>query len=228
MEFFALPDIGDVTADIGLSDLLPTDQLRHGDVLVVSSKVVAKAEGRVVACPSTDAAARRKLIESESVRILRRRGELLITETKHGFICANAGIDWSNTHPGTAVLLPVDPDNSAHRLRNGILHRAQIDVAVIISDTNGRAWRNGVTDIAIGCAGIRPLLDLRGTTDAYGNKLMSTQICIVDQLAGAAELVMGKASGTPVVVARGVDPAWFGEGSVKADVLRRPTEDLFR
>ncbi len=160
--------------------------------------------------------------------MLRRRGELVISETKHGFVCANAGIDLSNVPRGQAALLPDDSDRSARRIRDGIRGRAGIDVAVIVSDTFGRPWRRGVTDVAIGSAGIAPVLDLRGSTDALGRELQVTEVAIVDELAAAAELVCGKSSGIPVAVVRGVDPTWLTGGSVAADIVRRPSDDLFR
>jgi len=202
--------------------------LRDGDVLVVTQKVVSKAEGRIVALAHDDEAAKVALIESESVRVLRRRGTLLITETTHGFICANAGIDLSNVDEGTAALLPVDPDRSARRLRADLRRSLGVDVAVIISDTFGRVWRQGVTDVAIGSAGITPVLDLRGTADANGRILEATTVCLVDEIAGAADLVMGKATGHPAAIVRGCPAAWLSGGSVSADVVRAPADDLFR
>ena len=202
--------------------------LRDGDVLVVTQKVVSKAEGRIVALDHTDEAAKVALVESESVRILRRRGSLLITETTHGFICANAGIDLSNVDDGTAALLPLDPDRSARRLRADLRRALGVEVGIIISDTFGRVWRQGVTDVAIGSAGIIPVLDLRGTTDANGRILEATTVCLVDEIAGAADLVMGKATGVPAAIVRGCPQSWLGEGSVVADVVRGPDEDLFR
>ena len=157
----------------------PTDgdrALKDGDVLVVTQKVVSKAEGRIVALDHDDVAAKTALIESESVRILRRRGTLLITETTHGFICANAGIDLSNVDDGTAALLPVDPDRSARRIRADLRRHLGVEVGVIVSDTFGRVWRQGVTDVAIGSAGIIPVLDLRGTMDANGRVLEATTV----------------------------------------------------
>jgi len=202
--------------------------LLDGDCLVVTQKIVSKAEGRLVELDPDDIAARHRLVESESVRIVRRRGDLVISETKHGFICANAGIDLSNVARGQAALLPDDPDRSARRIRDGIAGKAGIDVGVIVSDTFGRTWRRGVTDVAIGSAGLVPVLDLRGTTDSYGRELQVTEVAVVDELAAAADLVMGKATGIPVAVIRGADEAWFGWGGVVADVVRHPTEDLFR
>ena len=167
-------------------------------------------------------------MEAESVRILRRRGELIISETRHGFVCANAGIDLSNIERGWAALLPEDSDRSARRIRDGLRHRAGVEVAVIVSDTFGRPWRRGLTDVAIGCAGIRAVVDLRGTEDAQGRILQVTEVCVADEVAAAAELVMGKASGVAAAVVRGVDPAWLGDGSVRQEVVRNPAEDLFR
>jgi coenzyme F420-0:L-glutamate ligase / coenzyme F420-1:gamma-L-glutamate ligase len=202
--------------------------LRDGDVLVVTQKVVSKAEGRLVAVGRDDPDAIRALIESESVRVLRRRGDLLITETRHGFVCANAGVDLSNVDEGTAALLPVDPDRSARRLRQSFEHRFSVSVGVIISDTFGRTWRQGVTDVAIGVAGVAAVVDLRGEPDANGRILMATEVCVADEMAAAAELVMGKAGRTPAAVVRGVDPAWLRPSSVAAEVIRAPAEDLFR
>ena len=204
------------------ADLGPT----AGDVLVVTQKVVSKAEGRLVDIDPD--AGHKPLVERESVRVLRRRGDLVISETTHGFVCANAGIDLSNVEAGQAALLPEDSDRSARRIRDALRHRFGVDVAVIVSDTFGRPWRRGVTDVAIGSAGLRPVVDLRGTTDALGRELQVTEVAVADELAAAAELVMGKAAGVPVAIVRGVDPAWFGDGSVAGDLIRRPDEDLFR
>ena len=199
-----------------------------GDVLVVTQKVVSKAEGRIVAIDHGDPDAKRVLVESESTRILRRRGDLLITQTHHGFVCANAGVDLSNVEAGTAALLPVDPDRSARRIREVLAHRLGIDLAVVISDTFGRTWRNGVTDVAIGIAGIAGVVDLRGTPDATGRVLEATEVCVADEVASAAELVMGKDRSVPAAVVRGIDPLWLRRGSVAAEIVRDPAEDLFR
>ena len=188
--------------------------------------MVSKAEDRLVDIDPK--VGHRPLVERESVRILRRRGDLVIAETEHGFVCANAGVDLSNVEAGQAALLPVDSDRSARRIRDALRHRFSVDVAVVVSDTFGRPWRRGVTDVAIGCAGLRPVVDLRGTTDALGRELQVTEVAVVDEIAAAAELVMGKAAGVPVAVVRGIDPAWFGDGSVVDDVVRSPDEDLFR
>ncbi len=206
-------------AELGLVD---------GDVLVVSQKVVSKAEGKLVKVDPADPLSHKPLVLEESVRVLRRRGDLIISETRHGYVCANAGIDRSNVDSDVACLLPDDSDRSARRIRDAIIGRIGITTAVIVADTFGRPWRRGITDIALGCAGIQPILDLRGTEDATGRELHVTEVCVVDELAGAAELVRGKATGVAVAVIRGVDPAWFGEGSVVGDVVRSSAEDLFR
>lgn len=203
------------------------ETLTHHDLVVVTSKVVSKSEGRVVAFDGTDAH-KSALVDAESVRVLRRRGTLRITETHHGFISANAGIDLSNTDEGTAVLLPKDPDRSARGLRAEIAHRRAVDVAVIVTDTFGRVWRQGVTDVALGVAGLKPVLDLRGTRDANGRLLEATEVAIADEIAGAANLVLHKAAGTPFALVRGLDESFFGPGSILDDVVRRKHDDLFR
>jgi coenzyme F420-0:L-glutamate ligase/coenzyme F420-1:gamma-L-glutamate ligase len=137
-------------------------------------------------------------------------------------------VDLSNADDGTAVLLPKDPDRSARRLRADVKRRRGVEVAVVITDTFGRVWRNGVTDVALGCAGLKPVLDLRGTTDANGRLLEATEVAIVDEIAGAANLVLGKAQRTPFALLRGLDEEFFGEGSVTKDVVRSANDDLFR
>ena len=202
--------------------------IRDDDVLVVSQKVVSKAEGQLVKVDPDDPQSHKPLVVAESARVVRRRGDLIISETKHGFVCASAGIDRSNVEPDIAALLPEDSDRSARRLRDAIAGRVGATVAIIVADTFGRPWRRGLTDVAIGCAGILPVLDLRGTDDAVGRELQVTEVCIVDELAGAAELVRGKSTGIAVAVIRGVDPEWFGEGTVADEIVRHPSEDLFR
>jgi coenzyme F420-0:L-glutamate ligase/coenzyme F420-1:gamma-L-glutamate ligase len=241
LSVFPVNGLGEVRQGDDLAELLagaltgrgPTPSsvpggLTDGDVLVVTQKVVSKAEGRIVAFDDEDPDAKRALIEHEAVRIVRRRGDLVITETSHGFICANAGVDLSNVDAGTAALLPVDPDRSARRVREVLEHRYGVSVGVIISDTFGRAWRQGVTDVAIGIAGVAGIVDLRGTADANGRMLEVTEVCVADELAGAADLVMGKARGIPAAVVRGADPSWLRPGSVRRDIVRPPAEDLFR
>jgi len=212
--------IGDAAAAQGTS-------LTAGDCLVVTQKVVSKAEGRLVALDPDDLDARRALVEQESRRIVRRRGDLVISETHHGFVCANAGIDLSNVEAGQAALLPVDPDSSAHHIRNALRARRAVEVAVIVSDTFGRPWRMGLTDVAIGVAGIAAIVDLRGSEDALGRVLHVTEVAIADEIAGAAELVMGKAAGVPAAIVRGLDAGWFGAGAAR-DLVRDPQDDLFR
>lgn len=203
------------------------ESLAHHDLVIVTSKIVSKSEGQVVAFDGTREH-KLALIQQQAKRILRRRGPLHITETRHGFINANAGIDLSNTEDGTAVLLPQDPDRSARRFRGEVRRRHDIDVAVVITDTFGRTWRHGVTDVALGSAGIKPILDLRGTTDANGQLLEATEVALVDEVAAAANLVMGKARNTPFAVVRGLDDSYFGEGSVSSSIVRRANDDLFR
>lgn len=227
-----LPEIGvgdDLAAIIARAAAAdPATALRDGDVLVVTQKIVSKAENRLVAIDPEDPLSHKPLVERESVRILRRRGELIISETSHGFVCANAGIDLSNVSRGWAALLPVDSDRSARRVRDGLRHHAGVDVAIVVSDTFGRPWRRGVTDVAIGCAGIAAVVDLRGTPDAMGREMQVTEVAVVDEIAAAAELVMGKSAGVPVAVVRGIDPDWLRTGSVQEELVRRPQDDLFR
>lgn len=221
-----LPEVepGDDLAGL-LADRCP---LEAGDVLVVTQKVVSKAEGRIVEVDAEDPLAHKALIADESRRILRRRGDLVISETHQGFVCANAGIDLSNVPAGRAALLPEDSDRSARRIRDVVRARRGVEVGVVVSDTFGRPWRNGVTDVAIGCAGVAAVVDLRGSTDALGRELQVTEVAVVDELAAAAELVMGKARGVPAAIVRGVDPAWLRPGSVADELVRHPDDDLFR
>ena len=199
--------------------------LQEDDVMVVTHKLVSKAEGRIVEL-GTDAEAHRDLILREASAILRRRDALVITETPPGFVCANAGVDRSNVAPGRAVLLPVDPDRSARRIRARLLNTFGVTVGVIITDTFGRAWRHGLTDIAIGVAGIPAIVDHRGTLDTFGNTLEVTEVAIADEIAAAADLVMGKARGIPAAVVRGMElPVHDGSAS---DLVRHPSDDLFR
>ena len=196
--------------------------LEEDDVLVVSQKVVSKAEGRVEEADDV-----MEVILREARAVRRRRGDLVIAETAHGFVCASAGVDRSNTPgEGWVVLLPRDPDASAAALRAALAERLGVAPAVIVSDSFGRAWRQGTTDVAVGVAGMRPLLDLRGTKDARGRQLESTVIAVADELAAAAELVMGKAEGMPAALVRGyrVPP---GDGSAR-EIVMPPERDLFR
>jgi coenzyme F420-0:L-glutamate ligase / coenzyme F420-1:gamma-L-glutamate ligase len=219
---------GDVLAELLVAAARAQDTpFEPRDCVVVTQKVVSKAEGRIVPLDASDPGARRALIESESARVLRRRDELIISETRHGFVCANAGVDLSNIPDGQAALLPVDPDRSARRIRDGIGAHAGVDVAVIVSDTFGRAWRVGLTDVAIGVSGLAAVVDLRGQSDAHGRKLQVTEVALADEIAGAAELVKGKAAQVPATVVRGLEPEWFREGSAR-ELVRSPAEDLFR
>jgi coenzyme F420-0:L-glutamate ligase / coenzyme F420-1:gamma-L-glutamate ligase len=213
-------------------------ELQDGDVLVVAQKAVSKAEGRVVRLedvePSGEARRlaagedprRLEVILHESQRIVRTRPPLVIAETRHGFVCASAGVDSSNAPgPGTVVLLPEDPDASAARLREGLRELTGAEVGVIVSDSFGRPWRQGTTDVAVGVSGVRPLLDLKGTRDRTGYELHATLIAVADELAAAAELVLGKTSGIPAAVIRGAAVA--GEGSAR-DLVMPSERDLFR
>jgi coenzyme F420-0:L-glutamate ligase / coenzyme F420-1:gamma-L-glutamate ligase len=230
----------EVTAVIDLAEVVARSQvLEDGDVVVLAQKVVSKAEGRVVRLdeiePSahawelagSDGDARQiEAVLRESVRIVRARGPLVIAETRHGFVCASAGVDASNApEAGTLVLLPLDPDASARAIRARLRELTDRTVAVIVSDSFGRPWRQGTIDVAVGVAGLAPLLDLRGRRDATGYELRSTQIAVADEIAGAAELVMGKTSGVPGAVVRGL--TLEGEGSAR-DLVIPAERDLFR
>jgi coenzyme F420-0:L-glutamate ligase/coenzyme F420-1:gamma-L-glutamate ligase len=229
LEVIPVEGVGEIARGADLAGIIAdAAELHDGDVVVVTQKVVSKAEGRLVPFEDADQGAREALILEESVRVLRRRGELVISETRHGFVCANAGVDLSNVDTGWAALLPEDPDRSARRIRDGLRARRGVEVGVIVSDTFGRPWRRGVTDVAIGCAGIAAVVDLRGTADARGRELVATEVCVADEIASAAELVMGKARGIPVAVVRGVDPEWLRPASVATEIVRPRGEDLFR
>ncbi|RCG27923.1 coenzyme F420-0:L-glutamate ligase [Sphaerisporangium album] len=194
--------------------------LAEGDILVVTSKIVSKAEGRV-----RQGADRTQAIAEETARVVARRGDTVISQTRHGFVMAAAGVDASNTEPGTVLLLPTDPDASARRIRAGL----PVKAGVILSDTFGRPWRNGLTDVAIGVAGVRPFADFRGMSDGYGNPLMATLTALVDEIAAAAELVKGKLDGVPVAVVRGLSHLVTEEDGPGVRPLVRPAdEDMFR
>ncbi len=198
--------------------------LADGDVLLVTSKIVSKAEGRIVAAADREAA-----IDAEMVRLVARRGALRIGENRQGLVMAAAGVDASNTPAGTVLLLPEDPDTSARRLRTALADALGVSVAVVITDTSGRPWRNGLTDIAIGAAGLRVLHDLRGGTDTHGNELNATVVAVADELAAAADLVKGKASGIPVAVVRGLGHTVLDEDGPGARTLARgAADDMFR
>ena len=217
---------GDDVVDLLLDGLRESDvSLVGGDVVVVTHKLVSKAEGRVVEV-GEDPEAHRDLILREASAILRRRETLVITETHHGFVCANAGVDRSNVAPGRAVLLPIDPDRSARRIRARLQHASGVPLGVVITDTFGRAWRHGLTDVAIGVAGLPAIVDYRGTPDTFGNMLEVTEVAIADEIAAAADLVMGKARRIPAAIVRGLEhPPGDGRAT---DLIRNPADDLFR
>ncbi|AKN17958.1 F420-0--gamma-glutamyl ligase [Mycobacterium haemophilum DSM 44634] len=202
--------------------------LRDGDVVVVTSKVVSKCEGRLVPAPKAAEARdelRRKLVNDEAVRVLARKGRTLITENRLGLVQAAAGVDGSNVGRGELALLPVNPDASAAVLRTGLCERLGVTVAVVITDTMGRAWRNGQTDVAVGAAGLAVLHNYSGTVDRYGNELVVTEIAVADEVAAAADLVKGKLTAMPVAVVRGLNPA--DDGSTARHLLRGGADDLF-
>ena len=216
---------GDDVAAV-LAEPLQDLEATTGDIVVVTHKIVSKAEGAVRQIVGDEEEFKRALVEEISASIVRRRGDLMIAETRHGFVCANAGVDRSNTDPGTVVLLPDDPDRSAHRIRTRLQRILGVDMPVIISDTFGRPWRRGLTDIAIGVSGLRPILDLRGTSDWSGRELDVTEVAVADEIAAAADLVMGKSSGIPAALVRGYEgPRGDGRGS---ELVRPVDEDLFR
>jgi coenzyme F420-0:L-glutamate ligase/coenzyme F420-1:gamma-L-glutamate ligase len=232
-----LPEI-EPGADLGAL-LAGVAAFQDGDVLVVAQKAVSKAEGRVVRLAEVEPGRQARelagedadprhvqVILDESVRIVRSRPPLVISETRHGFVCASAGVDASNApEPESLVLLPVDPDASAARLRARIRELTGRTVAVVVSDSFGRPFRQGTTDVALGVAGLAPLLDLRGTRDAAGYELRSTQIAVADEIASAAELVRGKARGVPAAIVRGLELP--GDGTA-AELVMPPERDLFR
>ncbi len=225
----------------GIGDVRPGDDLpalitgaapwlEDGDVLVVTSKIVSKSEGRLVAVPADGperAAARARVLAGEAVRTVARRGNTQIVQTRHGFVMAAAGIDASNVDREHLVLLPLDSDASARALRAALRDRYGLDVAIIVSDTMGRPWRSGLTDVALGAAGIEALHDYRGDTDAYGNELHLTQMAIIDELAAAAELVKGKYDQVPVAVIRGLHATGAPDGQGAAVLVRGAEHDLF-
>jgi coenzyme F420-0:L-glutamate ligase/coenzyme F420-1:gamma-L-glutamate ligase len=234
LQIWAVDGIGEIRPGDALGEIIaeacrgePNGPLRDGDVLVVTQKVVSKAEGRLERVDPADPTSHKALVEREAVRVLRRREDLVITETTHGFVCANSGVDLSNVEDGWAALLPVDADRSARRVRDAVRARLGVGVGVVVSDTFGRPWRNGLTDVAIGVAGVAGVVDLRGTPDARGRIMQVTEVAVADELASAAELVMGKAAGRPVAVVRGADPAWLRESAV-AELIRPAGGDLFR
>jgi coenzyme F420-0:L-glutamate ligase/coenzyme F420-1:gamma-L-glutamate ligase len=213
--------------------------LEAGDVVVVAQKAVSKVEGRIIRLADVEPSERARelagpdgdprrleVILRESADVVRSRPPLVIAQTRHGFVCASAGVDASNApEEGMLVLLPLDPDATARAIRDRLGELAGVDVAVIVSDSFGRAWRQGTTDVALGVAGLAPLRDLRGTLDAAGYELRTTQIAVADEIAGAAELVLGKANRIPAARVRGVDARGDGRG---AELVMPRDRDLFR
>ena len=206
--------------DVAFGDI--KEKFMENDVLVITQKIISKIEDRAIDLEVNDIS---EVLKNESTEILRKRGETVIARTKHGFICANAGIDKSNIDKGYALLLPEDPDKTARALRRKINADYGVNVAVIISDTFGRAWRKGQTNVAIGCSGIEPLSSYIGTTDSFGNDLMATEIAIIDELAAASELVMNKVDEVPVAIIRGYSYN-FSEKGVN-EIIRDADEDFF-
>ncbi|MFJ8670216.1 coenzyme F420-0:L-glutamate ligase [Streptomyces sp. NPDC093600] len=222
---WAVDGLPEVKAGDDLAKLIASVSpgLRDGDVLLVTSKIVSKAEGRVIAADD-----REEAIDAETVRVVARRGTLRIVENRQGLVMAAAGVDASNTPAGTVLLLPVDPDASARALRDGLRDALGVDVGVVVTDTFGRPWRSGLTDVAIGAAGVRVLDDLRGGTDTHGNPLGATVVATADELAAAGDLVKGKTNGTPVAVVRGL-PHLVGDVEEGARALiRGAADDMFR
>ncbi|MEV4509478.1 coenzyme F420-0:L-glutamate ligase [Dactylosporangium sp. NPDC049525] len=237
----ALPVGFEVRAVTGIGEVRPGDDLAaliataapwlvDGDILVVTSKVVSKAEGQLVDVPLDEPAreaAREAVLRAETSRVVARRGATQIVQTHHGFVLASAGIDASNVEPTRLVLLPKDPDASARWLRDELLERFGLRVAVVVTDTMGRPWRMGLTDVAIGAAGIDAMTDYRGVLDPYGNELQLTQMAVIDELAGAADLVKGKTGQVPVAVVRGLPVRPDGHGGGAAALIRGADADLF-
>jgi coenzyme F420-0:L-glutamate ligase / coenzyme F420-1:gamma-L-glutamate ligase len=228
---WAVPGIGEVVPGDDLAKLIAAAEpaLLDGDVVLVTSKVVSKAEGRVL-----DAVDREAAIDAETVRVIARRGPLRIVENRQGLVMAAAGVDASNTPNGTVLLLPEDPDASARAVRDGLRAALGVEVGVLVTDTAGRPWRNGLTDIAIGAAGVRVLDDLRGGTDPHGNPLTATVVATADELAAAGDLVKGKTAGLPVAVVRGLahtvrtDGADDVSGAGARELVRPARDDMFR
>ncbi|MFI2714328.1 coenzyme F420-0:L-glutamate ligase [Micromonospora sp. NPDC018662] len=232
LEILPVPGIGHVTEGDDLAALIAgaAPWLRDGDVLVVTSKIVSKAEGRLVDVPADGPerlAARDRVLAAETARVVATRGATRIVQTHHGFVMASAGIDASNVDKTRLVLLPVDPDASARALRAALRERHGLDVAVIVSDTMGRPWRNGLTDVALGVAGMPAIRDHRGEVDPYGNELQLTQMAVVDELAGAGELIKGKCDQVPVAVVRGYLGAARDDDEGARALVRDASLDLF-
>jgi coenzyme F420-0:L-glutamate ligase/coenzyme F420-1:gamma-L-glutamate ligase len=226
LEILAVQGIPEVLAGDDLASLIVSHArgLLDGDVLVVTSKIVSKAEGQRFDID------RESAIDAETVRVVARRGDTRIVQTRHGFVMAAAGVDASNVTKGDVLVLPVDPDASARRIRDGVRSLTGVNVGVVISDTFGRPWRNGVTDAAVGFAGLLAFEDLRGTVDPYGNELHVTLTCTVDEIAAAADLVKGKLTGIPVAIMRGLSVVLDAESPATqgvSNIVRRIEDDLF-
>jgi coenzyme F420-0:L-glutamate ligase/coenzyme F420-1:gamma-L-glutamate ligase len=233
VEILPVRGIGEVGPGTDLASAITTAApwLRDGDVLVVTSKIVSKAEGQLVDVPESGPmreAAREAALAAETARVVARRGHTRIVQTHHGFVLASAGIDASNVDRSRLVLLPKDPDASARALRSSLRERFGLNVAVVVSDTMGRPWRIGLTDVALGAAGLDPVHDYRGKRDPYGNEMHLTQMAVIDELSGAAELVKGKFDQVPVAVVRGfLTDAPDEDGPGAAALLREAAQDLF-
>ncbi|WSC83798.1 coenzyme F420-0:L-glutamate ligase [Streptosporangium sp. NBC_01639] len=226
LEIFPIQGIPEVREgdDVGELIAAASPDLRDGDILVVTSKISSKAEGRVL-----QGVGRGEAIAAETTRVVARRGETVIAQTAHGFVMAAAGVDASNTEPGTVVLLPVDPDASAAAVRTSIWERLGVSVGVVVSDTFGRPWRNGQTDLAVGAAGVTPVLDYRGLSDDHGNALEVTLTAIADEFAAAGDLVKGKLAQTPVAVLRGLaEYTTEDDGPGIRELIRPSEDDMFR
>ena len=246
IELFGVPGIPEVADGDDVAELI-AGALRNaridiveGDVLVVAQKIVSKAEGRIVRLDSFEPSPRARewaaafekdprvveVVLRESKRIVRMERGVLISETEHGFVCANAGVDTSNVAHGTVTLLPKDPDESARKMRSALEQAFGVRLAVIVSDTFGRPWREGLVNVALGISGIAPLIDYRGQRDSHGRPLQVTVIAVADELASAAELVMKKSAGVPVVVIRGFD--YDASEATSFELIRPASQDLFR
>ncbi len=231
IQLIPVPGIPEVEEGANLAALISEALASSGlvleprDIVVVTHKIVSKSEGAIVAVDAQDPNSHRQVAVAEAASILRRRGDLIITQTKHGFICANSGVDRSNMPAGQVALLPHQPDKSADRLRRQLEAVHEIPLAVVVTDTFGRPWRRGLTDVAIGVSGIAAIVDHRGQPDAHGRIMEVTEVAVADEIAAAADLVMGKADQVPVAVIRGLD---IGGDGRAADLIRPPAEDLFR
>ena len=229
VELTPIAGLGEVEPGANLANLLSRAlrelgyALRDGDVVAVTQKVVSKAEGRVV---SESEGGKAAWVSRETRRVVARRGDLVVAETTHGLVCANAGVDASNVAEGFLTLLPEDSDASAESIREALASEFGVDVGVVVTDTFGRAWRRGVVNVAIGCAGLPSLVDLRGTKDALGHVLEATVVAFADEVAAASGLVMGKADGIPAAIVRGVRSE--GPHAPASEIVRPPDEDLFR